>query len=309
MPGGADPNSPASYAKYLGRVYAPDVISEHARQFVRDNRDKHFFLYYATTAPHLALQVPPDSLAEYNGKFPEEPYVGDRNYLPNLTPRATYAAMITRMDREVGRLMDLVRELGLDDKTIFVFTSDNGPLYDKLGGTDCDFFQSDGIFRGRKGSMYEGGVRMPCIVRWTGHIAPGTGNARVTGFEDWFPTILKLAGDKASIPASIDGLSFAPTLLGHSQEPRPFLYRESPGYGGQQSVRVGNWKAIRQHLLAGPKAKIPPGPIELYDLDHDPSEATDVAAQHANMTVILASLMHDQHEKSAVFPMRALDAD
>src|SRR6185436_9633111 len=118
-----------------------------------------------TTVPHLALQVPENSLAEYAGKFPETPYLGGSAvpiYLPQRTPRAAYAAMIARMDREVGGLMKLVQDLGLDETTIFVFTSDNGPLYNKLGGTDADFFASAGKFRGRKGSMYEGGIRVPC---------------------------------------------------------------------------------------------------------------------------------------------------
>jgi arylsulfatase A len=307
FPAGADPNSPDSYKQYIGKTYSPDLISEQARQFLRDYKEKQFFLYYPTTVPHLALQAPEDSLKEYEGKFPEEPYLGDRNYLPNRTPRATYAAMITRMDRDVGRLLDLVHELGLEQNTIVVFTSDNGPLYDKLGGTDTGFFQSAGIFRGRKGSMYEGGIREPCIARWPGQIAPGSTSDRVTGFEDWLPTFLELIGAKDQTPGNIDGISFAPTLHGQSQEPRPFLYRESPGYGGQQSIRVGNWKAIRQHLAPGPRAKLQPGPIELYDLDRDPSETTDVVEQHPDVVERLAAMMKQQHVPSKLFPMRALD--
>ena len=202
-------------------------------------------LYYATTVPHLALQVPQDSLKEFEGGFPETPYPGGGGYLPHHTPRAAYAAMITRMDREIGRVLALVRELNLDDRTIIVFTSDNGPLYNELGGTDTEFFNSAAGFRGRKGSYYEGGFRVPCLVRWPDKIKPGTTSERVTGFEDWLPTLLELVGEKDATPASIDGLSFAPTLLGGKQEPRPFLYRESPGYGGQQCVRVGDWKLVR----------------------------------------------------------------
>src|SRR5205807_2975016 len=127
--------------------YAPDVISREARRFLTDNKDRPFFLYYPTTVPHLALQVPEDSLAEYLGKFPEEAYAGDRGYLPQRTPHAAYAAMVTRLDREIGRLIDLVEQLGLTDRTLFVFTSDNGPLFDRYGGTDTDFFQSAGQFR------------------------------------------------------------------------------------------------------------------------------------------------------------------
>jgi arylsulfatase A len=317
LPPGSDPENPGSYVSFTGKQYAPDLINEQCRQFVRANKDKPFFLFVPTTVPHLALQVPADELAAYAGAFPEEPYTGDRKYLPARAPRAAYAAMVTRMDKEVGRLMVLVKELGLDGDTIFVFASDNGPLYDKLGGTDADFFDSAAGLRGRKGSMYEGGVRVPCVVRWPGHVAAGSTSDRVTGFEDWLPTFAELTGTTGKIPAdkaaALDGISFAPTLLGAGtgkgppQPPRPFLYRESPGYGGQQSVRVGDWKAVRQRLHPGPKQKLNPGPIELYDLAKDPTEAKDVAADHSDVVKRLAAVMAEQHVKSADFPIRALD--
>lgn len=311
FPAGADPNDPASYERYRGREYAPDLIAEQARQFVRKHQGGPFLLYFPTTVPHLALQVPEDSLAEYAGKFPETPYLGGSSspiYLPHRTPRAAYAAMITRMDREVGRLMELVKQLGLDENTIFIFTSDNGPLYDQLGGTDSGFFASAGKFRGRKGSMYEGGIRVPCLVRWKGRIAAGTTSDRVTGFEDWLPTLLELIGAKSATPAGLDGLSFAPTLFGRTQAERPFLYRESPGYGGQQSIRVGKWKAVRQKLNPGPKAKLEPGALELYNLATDSSETTNLAAQHPDVVEKLTALMTAQHQRSPLFPMRALEA-
>lgn len=307
LPADADPNSRASYAGYSGAEYAPDLINEQARKFLRDNKDRPFFLYYPTTVPHLALQVPDDSLREYEGKFPEEPYRGDRGYLPHRTPRAAYAAMITRLDREIGKLIDLVDELGLTERTIFVFSSDNGPLYDRYGGTDTDFFKSAGDFRGRKGSLYEGGIRVPCIVRWKGKIAPGRESARVTGFEDWLPTLLELVGAREIIPKGLDGISFAPTLFGNPQGSRPFLYREIPEYSGQQCVRVGDWKAVRQKLHPGPKAKLDPGPVELYNLKDDPSETTDVAAKNPEVVAQMSKLLIEQHVKSEVFPMRALD--
>lgn len=308
LPAGADPKDPAAYAGFVGRQYAPDVIGAQALAFVREHRDRPFFLFVPTTVPHLALQVPEDSLKEYEGRFPEEPYTGGRGYLPHRTPRAAYAAMITRMDRDVGRIAALVKELGLDERTIFVFTSDNGPLYERLGGTDAEFFNSHGGLRGRKGSFYEGGFRVPCIVRWKGRVPAGAVSDRVTGFEDWLPTLLELAGAKEAIPAGLDGISFAPTLLGAKQEPRPFLYRESPGYGGQQCVRAGDWKAIRTGLHAGPKAKkFEPGAIELYDLARDPAEEKDVAAGHPDVVARLQAILTAQHAKSGLFPIRALD--
>ena len=310
LPAGADPNDPASYARYTGKDYAPDLIGEQALRFIRDNKDKSFFLYYPTTVPHLALQVPEDSLAEYAGRFPEEPYKGDRGYLPHRQPRAAYAAMITRMDREVGRVMALIQELGLDDRTIFVFTSDNGPLENLYGGTDCEFFNSAGGLRGRKESFYEGGFRIPCIVRWKNRIVAGTSSDRITGFEDWLPTLLNLINSGSHTPEGIDGISFSPTLFGQQQEPRPFLYRESPGYGGQQCVRVGDWKAFRQNLNPEPGASDQkPGAIELYNLKEDPGETTNVATRHPDIVDRLVGIMKQQHVKSPLFPNRALDEE
>jgi arylsulfatase A len=306
MPAGADPDAPASYARYRGKDYAPDRISRQALRFLRENKERPFFLYYPTTIPHLALQVPDEALKEYQGKFAEQPYRGERDYLPQRTPHAAYAAMVTRLDREVGWLLDALRELKLEERTIVIFTSDNGPLFDKYGGTDTDFFHSAGDFRGRKGSLYEGGVRVPCLVRWKGHIAAGKTDPRTTGFEDWLPTLLELIGATEAIPAGVDGVSFAPTLLGKSQKPRPFLYREYPSDGGQQFVRVGQWKAIRTGLN-GKKDKLQPGPIELYDLDKDPAETTNAAARHADLVARLASILREQHVQSRIFPLRALD--
>ncbi len=306
LPADANPEDRAAYEGYRGRDYAPDLIAEQARRFIKDHAPRPFFLYLATTVPHLALQVPEDSLAEYLGKFPETPYPGTNGYLPHHAPRAAYAAMITRMDREIGRIIDLVSELGLETNTLFVFSSDNGPLYRKLGGTDCEFFESAGSLNGRKGSLYEGGVRVPCIVRWKGRIAPGVVSDRVTGFEDWLPTLLSLAGAARSIPAGIDGISFSPTLLGHRQRARPFLYREFPGYDGQQSVRAGNWKAVRQKLLPPGKA-LPQIHTELYDLAADPAESRDLSASRPEIVARLERLMRREHSPSKEFPFPALD--
>jgi arylsulfatase A len=306
LPANADMNSPATYAKFTAKDYAPDLIGERALEFVRANKDRSFFLYYPTTVPHLALQVPEDSLKEFEGRFSEKPYDGSRGYLPHRAPRAAYAAMITRMDHEVGRVLKLVEELGLDEKTIFVFTSDNGPLYNELGGTDTEFFNSAAGFRGRKGSFYEGGFREPCLVRWKGKIEPDTTSDRVTGFEDWLPTLLELIGAQDQTPAGIDGISFAPTLRGKKQKPRPFLYRESPGYGGQQCVRVGDWKLVRQNLNAATKGARQPT-TELYDLAKDPFETTDVAAQHPDILAKLSAIAREQRVTAKLWPIRALD--
>jgi arylsulfatase A len=307
LPADADPAAAASYAKYAGKDYAPDLITAAALEFIRTNRARPFFLYFATTIPHLALQVPEDSLAEYRGVFPDEPYTGTNGYLPHRTPRAAYAAMVTRLDRDIGRMMSLVRELGLDENTVFVFTSDNGPLFGRHGGTDSDFFKSAAGLRGRKGAQYEGGIRVPLIVRWKGRITTNSVSDRVSGFEDWLPTLLQLSGSNAK-PAGVDGVSFAPTLLGRQQEARPFLYREFPAYDGWQSVRVGDWKAVRHPLhpraRSGAKVKLA---IELYNLRSDPAEANDVAAQHPEIVSRMETILREQHTRSDLFPIRALD--
>lgn len=302
LPGTVDPSDPVSYERYSGNDYAPDFYTEEALRFIRKNKDQPFFLFYPTTVPHLALQVPKDSLAEYEEKWEDPPYTGG-SYLPHFTPRAAYAAMVTRMDRDIGRILSLVKELGLDQKTLFVFTSDNGPTYDRLGGSDSDFFESAGPFRGLKGSLYEGGIRVPTIVRWTGRIEAGTESDFMTGFEDWMPTLLDLVKSPGAVPGAVDGISFAPTLIGREQEPRPFLYREFPSYGGQQSVYFGHWKGIRTNLRRGNKQLH----IELYNLKDDPGETKDVSADHPEIVARMADVAEKERVVSELFPFPPLD--
>jgi arylsulfatase A-like enzyme len=308
FPATTDWNDAALYRRFIGSDYVPDLLAERALAFVRKHAEQPFFLYYPTTVPHVALQVPEDSLAEYRGQWPDPPYHDGQGYAPQAAPRAAYAAMITRMDRDVGRIVDLVTELGLAERTIFVFTSDNGPA-NYSGGADTEFFQSAGKLRGKKGSLFEGGVRVPCIVRWSGKIAAGTTSDRVVGAEDWLPTLLRLSGDNGELPAGLDGVSFAPTLLGHAQPARDFLYREYPNDGGWQSVRVADWKAIRQNLLPRGKNAEPDLRTQLYNLADDPSESTDVAAGHADVVQRLADLLREQHTPSKEFPLPALDRE
>ncbi len=301
-----NPSDPQSYRRFQGTEYSADLINEQALKFIRENKDKSFFCYVPTTVPHVALQVPDDSLKEYVGLWNDPPYPGGKGYIPHFSPLAAYAAMITRMDREIGRMMDLVKELGLDEKTIFAFSSDNGALngeHQGLAGTDAIFFNSTGGLRNGKGTLYEGGFRVPGIVRWKGTVKAGTVSDRVTGFEDWLPTLLDLAQLKDQTPTAIDGISFAPTLRGEPQPERPFLYREFPSYSGQQCVRVGNWKAIRRGL----HGKKGPATFELFDLLADPREEHDVAAANPAIVAKLTQLMKGQRSPSREFPFPALD--
>ena len=211
--------------------------------------------------------------------------------------------MISRMDRYVGNVLKLLEELQIADDTIVVFSSDNGTTH--LGKeVDYKFFESVGELRGLKGSLYEGGVRVPTIVRWPGHVAAESTSERLSGFEDWMPTLLDLVGGpSSSLPPSVDGITMAPTLLGKSQVERPFLYREFGGYGGQQSVRVGDWKAVRQNIRRGKLQ------TELYNLADDIGERHDVSADNPQLLAKLEALMAREHNPSELFPMPALDRD
>lgn len=307
-----DPADPRSYRRFAGNQYSADVIAEQARKFIRANKDKPFFCYVPTTVPHLALQVPDDSVAEYAGKWDDPPYQGGRGYLPHFTPLAAYAAMVTRMDREVGRIVALVKELGLEERTIFIFSSDNGPLngeHQGLAGSNSAFFNSSGGLRNGKGTFYEGGIRVPGIVRWKGTITPGTESNRVTGFEDWMPTLLEIAGLQNKTPPNIDGISFATTLQGKTQPERPFLYREFPAYGGQQLIRAGEWKLVRRNLMTSnkPADKGPLPTTELFNIVADPHEEHDAAAEHPEIVTKLTQTMRQQHTPSKEFPFPALD--
>ncbi len=289
FPAGLNPADPASYARYGGTQYALDLMGDEARSFIRANRDRPFFLYFAPTVPHAALQVPEDSLAEYLGTVPDAPYAGEKGYLPHRAPRAAYAAMVTRLDREVGRLVSLVDELGLGRDTLIVFTSDNGPTFN--GGTDSAFFRSAGPLRGLKTMVYEGGIRVPMVARWTGRTPPGTVSAHASAFEDYLPTLAELAGVRA-VPAT-DGVSMAAVLTGRAgaQRPRDYLYWE---FQGRQVVRQGRWKGIRDAAT---------GAFELYDLAADIAESANVAAAHPDIVARLDGIMKAARTDSALFPL------
>jgi arylsulfatase len=269
-------------------AYSHDLIAEEAMKFIKANKDRPFFLYVPFTIPHVALQVPQDSLAEYKGKWPDPPYTGDKGYFPHPNPRACYAGMVTRMDRDVGRIMSLLKELGLEDNTIVMFTSDNGPTFN--GGSDSEFFGSAGPLRGLKGSVYEGGIRVPFIVRWPGKIKAGSTSEHICAFWDFLPTCCELIGVEA--PDDIDGISILPTLLVQgNQKKHEYLYWELQG---QQAVRMGRWKAIR------PK---PEQKIQLYDLDKDIGERNDVADANPKIVTKMTEIMKTGRTESEVFPM------
>ncbi|MFQ5733976.1 MAG: arylsulfatase [Planctomycetaceae bacterium] len=287
-----------------GKTYSQDRFTQVALEFVRKNKDKPFFLYLPFAVPHLSIQVPEKSLAQYKGKIPEADY-RHRGYLKHPFPRAGYAAMVSHMDRDIGKIMALVKKLGLDDDTLVLFSSDNGPTFRRLGGSDSTFFKSSGPLRGRKGSLYEGGIRVPLIARWPGRIKAGVTSDYVAAFWDVLPTLADITGTKA--PPGIDGISFAPTLLGHvrKQKKRDYLYWEFPSYGGQQAVRLGDWKGVRQNMQR--RNNKTPLKIQLYNLKDDVGEQNDVAAQHPEITRRIIRIMAEEHTPSKLFPIRVLD--
>jgi arylsulfatase A len=284
-----------------GKQYTQDLFEAEAIAFIETNKSKPFFLYLPFTVPHVALQVPEDSLAEYKGKLGgDPPYDGKKlGYLPHETPRAAYAAMVTRMDRSVGRLMDKLKSLGLEKDTLVLFTSDNGPTMPSGGAGVDNTFNSAGNLRGRKGSVYEGGIRVPLIAYMPGTIKPGQSFDTQLYFPDILPTLCDFVGAKA--PADIDGISFRPLLLGQKQRTHDFLYWEFPAYGGQHAVIEGDWKAVRQNLAKGAVK------TELYNLATDESEKNDVAAKHPEVLARLEKRMKEQHTPSPNFPLQAID--
>jgi len=267
-----------------GKTYSHDLMTEDALQWVREHKDGPFFLYFASTIPHLSLQVPEDSLAEYRGQWPETPTVNSKHYSNHPTPRAAYAAMITRLDRDIGRLFALLKELTLDDNTLVFFGSDNGAVF-PLSGTDPSFFKSNGDLRGYKQQLWEGGIRTPFIARWPGKIKAGTTNDFIGAYWDVLPTLCELAGAKP--PADIDGISIAPTLLGRpDQTKHEYLYWEFHGEGGRQAVRFGDWKAVREQVK-----KDHDSTPELYNLARDPGEMKNLAAERPDLAAKAAALM------------------
>ena len=283
-----------------GPQYTQDLCETEALAFIEANKAKAFFLYLPFVVPHVAVQVPDDSLAEYKGKLGDDPpYDGKKGYRPHPTPHAAYAAMVTRMDRSVGRIVEKLKALGLEKDTLVLFTSDNGPTHN-VGGADSTFFQSAGKLRGLKGSLYEGGIRVPLVACWPGTIKPGTTCDAPFYFPDFLPTLCELA--KADVPKGLDGVSLMPALRG--EKPLTIhaaMYWEFPGYGGQQAVRVAEFKAVRQALGKGVVK------TELYDLSIDESEATDVAAKYPAVLENLERLMKLQHTPSATFPLQTID--
>lgn len=281
-------------------TYSAELIQQKALQFIGQQKNKPFFLYLSYTLPHAALQVPEDSLFEkYKRKFNEQPVplkTADANgYRGQAYPRAAYAAMVSRLDAYVGQITQQLKQLGIDNNTLVIFTSDNGPH--KEGGNDPSYFNSNGGLRGIKRDLYEGGIREPMIAYWPGTIKAGSVNGYIGAFWDFLPTFAQLA--KQPIPKNIDGVSIVDVLLNKKAHyAHPWLYWEFHEQGGKQAVRMGNWKGVKLNVI-----KDADGPIELYDLLTDVGEKNNVADQHPDIVQAIKKIMQQQHRESADFPL------
>ena len=273
-------------------TYSHDVIAGKALDFIRSHKDGPFFCYMPFTVPHVEWLVPEDSLSQYRGKFPEVSYVDpSKHYADQPELRAAYAGMVTRLDRDIGRVLSLLDELGIADNTIVFFASDNGAA---LPGRNELFFDSTAGFRGNKGNMYEGGLRVPVVVRWPGKVPKGSVSDYAWMFEDIMPTFAEIAGVRP--PQNIDGHSVLPTLLGKTQKPHEYLYWELPNFNKQgisndarplAALRQGEWKLVR------PKSG---APVELYNLKNDATEKNDVAKNHPDIAERLEKLLTECHQ-------------
>jgi len=287
-------------------TYAPDLIQDATLGFIEDNKDKPFFAYVPIVLPHAELISPQDSiLKKYQGKFEEVPYtqpyasdygpdIEKNKYCTQKEPYAVFASMVDRTDVYVGQIIDKVKELGLENNTIIIFTSDNGPH--NAGGANPEFFNSAAGFKGMKRDLYEGGVRAPFIVSWPNKVKAGSVSNHVSAFWDMMPTFADIVDVKT--PSTTDGISLLPSLLQESnQKEHEYLYWEFNHKGGRQAVRKGDWKGVIYNVLKNKNAK-----IELYNLAEDPSESNDIAGLHPKIVAEIERIMKNAHVDSELFP-------
>lgn len=287
---GADPLNIDSYKKFTLKDYAPDLMFKELTGFVDKNKNNPFYMYWATPIPHAAIQAPQRWVDYYVKKFGDEkPYLADKGYFPHRYPHAGYAAMISYLDEQIGLLVQQLKDLGIYENTMIVFTSDNGPTFN--GGTDSPWFNSGGPFKSEygwgKGFTHEGGFRVPMIASWPAQIKAGMQSDHISAFWDWLPTLCDISGVKT--PSNADGISLLPELLGKKQKKHEYLYWEYPEYGGQQAIRMGNWKGMRKSI---DKNNLK---IELFNLDNDIQELHDVSNEHPDIIKKMEQIMIKEH--------------
>ncbi|MCH2182374.1 MAG: arylsulfatase [Mariniblastus sp.] len=278
-----------------GETYSHDLIMDQALKFIRTNKDRPFFCYMPITIPHAAMQAPPALHEKYRQRFPQfENKVGKYAGKEVPNPVAAFPAMVEHLDQGVGQVLALLKELGIAENTLVIFTSDNGPH--REGGHDPNFWDSNGPLRGIKRDLYEGGIRAPMIACWPREIKAGSTSDHISAFWDMLPTFCQMAGVEA--PQGLDGISMMPTFRGEQQPAHDYLYWEFGPRGGWQAIRQGNFKAVRGNLRKNPDA-----PIELYDLSRDLGEKSNVAADYPGKVAEMEILFDQAREVSPSFQL------
>ena len=291
---GADPYDAASYKKFTGPTYSPDAIYDRIEKFVSSSADENFFLMWTTTIPHSALAAPDEWVAKYVEKFGnEEPVYMGKGYFPARYPKATYAAMISYLDFQIGKLVELLKAKGLYDNTIIMVTSDNGPTHNSY--TNTDWFDCAHPFRSDRGwtkrSLHEGGIRMPFIVAWGDRITPRVSN-HIGYFPDIMPTLCDIAGVKSP---TTDGISILPTIVGKRQKQHKYLYWEFPPFKkdrGWLTIRMGQWKGLVTDVADGNTT------MQLFDIVNDPREERDLAAENPKVVAAMWQAVRESHTES-----------
>ena len=302
---GQDPYDENNYKVFNQNDFAPDKMHIKAQEFIENNHDNPFFLYYASPIPHAPLQAPKYLIDKYREIIgDEEPYLGNVGYFPTRYPRATYAAMIEYIDIQVGEIIAQLKRLNIYDNTVILLTSDNGPTY--AGGVDFEYFNSTGIFQNKpdrmKGYTYEGGVRVPFVVSWPKKIRNGRVVDDVSISYDLFATISELSGVDETY--STDGISLVDLFTDENISlDREYIYWEFPSYGGQQAARMGDFKALRTDIKKGNDK------IELYNLSEDIREQTDISSENPEIIKKFNDIFDREHIKSDIkrFQMGYID--
>lgn len=278
-----------------GKTYSHDLILNAAKNFIRTNKNKPFFCYIPVTIPHASMHAPKELHDKYREKFPQFDEITGKYSGPDVqNPVAAFPAMMEHLDDGVGEILELLKEARLDENTLVIFTSDNGPHEE--GGHNPAFWNSNGPLKGLKRDLYEGGIRVPFIARWNGTIKPGTMSNHISAFWDMLPTFCEIAGIKTNEPS--DGISILPTLTGKSQKEHEYLYWEFTERGGKQAIRKGDFKAIRQNIFENPDA-----PVELYNLANDLGETKNIAGENPQIMEEMAKLFQTARTESEVFPL------
>lgn len=285
--------------------YSQDLIHAKALEFLNQTAtDEPFFLFYPTTLPHAELLVPEDSIIrKFRGKYPETPYKGVDSgptfrrggYCSQPEPRATFAAMVYRLDQYVGQLVERLKERGLYENTIIIFASDNGPH--REGGADPDFFNSNGIWRGYKRDLYEGGIRVPMIISWPKQLPEGRETDLICSFWDLMPTFEELLNTK-DVRIKREGISLLPLLENRTgQEEHDYLYFEFMEMNGRQAVRKGPWKLIHLNIRGEQPT------FELYNLTSDPSEKENLIDAYPQKAAELKTILQIAHQEDPAWPL------